>query len=286
MKKRILLSLSVLAITFTMHATEEYWIDVNFTRDSTMWKEAFPPLVLSGDGLNLLSSPNPNGQYLGFGLNGAFGRFAVSNYNYTPFNAENIAEQFVYAIRLSNNQTSYWSFPGTSDVGKLKVNFLCGNATSEAQFTVQKFVRLDGEGEDAVEVWEEFDPVVKFEVPPHNFSTTSSVIEKELNLTEPSKLRLKGPTLRNIHIYAMSISKNQNSGFNEQLTDIIRLSLVDRTLEIQNRDLMFSAAVINLAGSQIGQFKQGEKFVIPVAGAYLIRIETNEGTVTRKINVL
>lgn len=283
MKKKILLLTTMLVVLIIAQANDDLWVDVNFTRDSTMWKEAFPALAVNG--LNLQSTPSPNGEYLGFGIDGAFGKFAVSNFSYTPFNTENITEQFIYAIRLHNNATSYWSFPGTSDVGKIKINAICGNATLEAQFTLQKFIGMDGEGETATEIWAEFEPAVTFIVPPHEFSTTSFVVEKTLNLTEPTKLRFKGPTLRNVHIFAMSISKNQNSAVNQTLMDKIQLSLIDRTLEIKNQDLNFAASVISLAGLQIGQFINGEKFTLSAAGAYLVRIETNEGTVTKKITV-
>jgi hypothetical protein len=279
MKRKLLLAVSVLAFTAFIHASDGYWIDVNFTRDSTMWKEAFPPLAVSG--LNLQSTPSPNGQYLEYGLDGAFGRFAVSNYNYTPFNTDNIAEQFIYAIRLHNNSTSYWSFPGTSDVGKVKLNLLCGNATLNAEIYLQKYVS----GEGAETVWADFDPVVKFEVPPHAFSTSSFVLEKELNLTEPTKLRLKGPTLRNVHIYAMSISKNTSSSVENQWINNINIRIDNRTVEIDEKNNNSLVTIYNISGIKVGSFHTDSKFEFPAAGIYLLEIENYQGKITKKINI-
>jgi len=284
MKKKFLLLAAMLVVLTAVQANDDLWVDVNFTRDSTMWKEAFPALAVNG--LNLQSTPSPNGEYLGFGIDGAFGKFAVSNFSYTPFNTENITEQFIYAIRLHNNATSYWSFPGTSDVGKIKVNAICGNATSEAQFTLQKFMGMDGEGEEATEIWAEFDPVVTFNIPPHEFSTTSFVVEKELNLSEPTKLRFKGPTLRNVHIFAMSISKNTNASVGENLMDQIQMHVVGRSLEVKYNNMDYTATVFDLAGVNMGKIRQGETYTLPVAGTYLVRVETLEGTITKKVVVL
>jgi len=284
MKKKILLLAAMLVVLTTVQANDDLWVDVNFTRDSTMWKEAFPELAVNG--LNLQSTPSPNGQYLGFGIDGAFGKFAVSNFTYNPFNAENLTEKFIYAIRLHNNETSYWSFPGTSDVGKIKVNGICGNATLDAQFTLQKFMGMEGEGETATEIWAEFDPVVTFVVPPHAFSTTSFVVEQELNLTEPTKLRFKGPTLRNVHLFAMSISKNTNASVGENLMDQIQMHVVGRKLEVKYNNMDFKATVFDLAGANLGKIRQGETYTLPVAGTYLVRVETLEGTITKKVVVL
>lgn len=283
MKKKILLLTAMLVVLITAQANDDLWVDVNFTRDSTMWKEAFPALAVNG--LNLQSTPSPNGEYLGFGIDGAFGKFAVSNFSYTPFNTENITEQFIYAIRLHNNATSYWSFPGTSDVGKIKINAICGNATSDAQFTLQKFMGMDGEGEEATEIWAEFEPAVTFIVPPHEFSTTSFVVEKTLNLTEPTKLRFKGPTLRNVHIFAMSISKNPNAGVGETLMSKFGMSLNGRSFEIKSDVQGYNATIFNPAGLQVGSLRTGETFTFATAGVYLVRVETAEGTFAKKIAV-
>ena len=280
MKKKILLLSVVLAAFTTLQAIEDYWVDLNFTRDSVMWKNAFPALAVSSYSYQCV--PLANTDYLGYTCDGTFGRFAVSNYVYTPINAENISEQFIYGFRLtSNSATTNWTFPGTPDVGKIKVHVLCGNATADGEFTLQKYV--SGEGAEAI--WEEFDPVVKFIVPAHAFSTTSFVVEKTLNLAGPSKLRFKGPAVKNVHFYAVTISKNTNSAVNENLMDKIQINLVGRSLEVKNNDMNFTAYVYNLAGIQIGKLNKGELLTIPAAGSYLIQVETPEGTVTKKIAV-
>jgi len=280
MKKKILLLSVVLAAFATLQASEDYWVDLNFTRDSVMWKNVFPPLVVAGYSSQCV--PLANTDYLGYTCDGTFGKFAVSNYVYTPINAENINEQFIYAFRVtSNSATTHWTFPGTSDVGKIKVHVLCGNATADGEFTLQKYV--SGEGAEAI--WEEFDPVVKFVVPAHAFSTTSFVVEKTLNISVPTKLRFKGPAVKNVHFYAVTISKNTNSAVDANLMDKIRINLVGRSLEVKYNDMDFTASVYNLAGIQISKLKRGELFTIPVAGSYLVQVDTSEGTITKKVVV-
>lgn len=281
MKKNFLLLAATLVVLTTVQANDDLWVDLNFTRDSTMWKEAFPPLAVTSFSFQCV--PLTDTDYLGHTCDGTFGKFAVSNYVYTPINAENIAEQFIYAFRLSSTSTTTnWTFPGTPDVGKIKVHVLCGNATAEGEFTLQKYV--SGEGAEAI--WEEFDPVVKFIAPAHAFSTSSFVVEKTLNLTGPSKLRFKGPALKNVHFYAVTISKNTNSGVADKLMDQIQLHVVGRSLEVKYNNMDFTATVFDLAGVNMGKIRQGETYTLPVAGTYLVRVETLEGTITKKVVVL
>ena len=125
MKKSAFILIGLLTL-FNVLKAEEYWIDINFTRDSTMWLEAFPELAVSG--LNLQSSPN--GTYLGYSCRGAFGKFAVTGYSYTPLNRDNTDDRFKYAFRLSSQTTNHWTFPEIQDAGTIRVNVLCGNATT------------------------------------------------------------------------------------------------------------------------------------------------------------
>jgi len=272
--------MSVLAVFSSVQAADDYWIDVNFTRDSTMWKEVMPPLSVVST-YNYQCTLDPSIEYMGHRFDAAFGRFAVSNYSYTPYNVENLSEQFIYAIRLHNNATSFWALPGTPDVGTIKINCICGNATSGAEINLQKYV--SGEGTEAI--WEDFDPVVKFEVPPHNYSTTSFVIEKTLNLSGPCKLRFKGPTLKNVHIFAVTISKNANSALQDNLMNKFEMNLKGRSFEIKADDQEYTAKIFNSAGLKIVTLKKGQTFTFVSPGVYLVQVETAEVTFTKKIAV-
>lgn len=280
MKRKILLLMSVLTVFLVAQAADDYWIDVDFTRDSTMWKDAMPEMSVVNT-YNYQCTPESGVDYLGHQFDGAFGKFGVSNFSYTPYNVENLEEQFIYAIRLHNNSTSYWALPGTPDVGTVKINCICGNATGEAEINLQKYV--SGEGAEAV--WEDLDPAVKFTVPPHNFSTTSFVVEKTVNLSGSPKLRFKGPTLKNVHIFAVTISKNTNSGVQENLMDKFTMNLNGRSFGITTGGPEYNATIFNSSGSKTGILKRGEVFTFTSAGVYLVQVETAEGTFAKKIAV-
>ena len=259
-------------------STEDYWVDVHFTRDSTTWLEAFPALQV----VNFELSTMVDGEYQGSYFWGAFGRFAVAAYSYTPLNAENDQERFIYAFRMGNNATSQWVFPEVPNASKIKIHYICGNVSNPAEFTLQKYI--SGEGTEAI--WEEFDPVIKFSIPPHANSTISFFEEKDLNIQTPTKLRLKGPTLRNVHLFTLTIAKhNAVSTFTENEMDRMHLNLIGRSLDIRNFDADFKASIYNFSGQSLGSFRKGESFTFPVTGPYLIRVESSGKTITKKIIV-
>ncbi|MEA4937169.1 MAG: T9SS type A sorting domain-containing protein [Paludibacter sp.] len=281
MKRKILLLISVFAVFAAVQATDDYWVDVNFTRDSTMWKEALPAMAVVST-YNFQCTPDPATEYLGHIFDGTIGKFAVSNYSYTPFNAENLSEKFIYAFRLANTSTTTnWTLPGTPDVGKIKMHLLCGNVTAAGEFSLQKYI--SGEGAEAV--WQDFDPAIKFVAPAHNNSTTSFVVEQTLNLVGPIKLRLKGPAGKNVHIYTLTISKSTNSAVPENLMNKIGIDLKGRTLQINSDGLEYNATVFNLAGLQVCTLKNDEACTLTSAGVYMVRVMTAEGSFSKKITV-
>jgi len=278
MKKIIMILFVAFAFTNVVHAVEEYWVDIDFTRDSTMWKDAFPELAVSG--LNLQSSPN--GTYLGYSCRGAFGKFAVSNYVYTPLNRDNTDNRFIYAFRVSNATTNHWTFPEIADAGILRVHVLSGNATTAGVLPLQ-INTATGEEPDN---WVNLDPAVDVTAPPHAFSDTSFIYEKVLNMTGPVKLRFRYSSSVNVHIYAITISKKgplSNVSTNE--INKMQLNLSGRSLHIANLNVDYKASIYNLAGVQIGQLQKGRTFDFQSPGHYIVKIETAEKTFTRKIVV-
>jgi hypothetical protein len=288
MKKLTLLLIVGLLITSFSKADDDLWVDINFTRDSTLWLATVPELAVNQFSLQTTL----DGEYLGNKMQGAFGRFAVSNYEYTPFNAENLEEQFIYAFRIHNNEQSYWALPGTADVGSLKVNFLCGNATGEAEIKVQYFDGMEevpGEGEEEPqynEIWKDFDPAVVIDVPPHAFGTSSFVVEKVLNLTGSPKLRLKGPTLRNVHIYAVSISKIKESGVPQIGAANFNFKVDGRNIQVVSNINVYEANIYDLSGNLLTTLNKDASYSFNQAGVYMVQIRTNEGSVTRKVAIM
>lgn len=281
MKKTFLLLFVFVAVSATLLHAQDNWVDVNFTRDSTMWKESFPPLAVSSYSYQCI--PVVDNVYNGFKCDGTFGKFAVSNFSYTPFNADDLQKQLIYAFRFtSNSATTNWTFPEVPNVGKIRVNVMCGNVSLAGEFKLQKYV--SGTGID--EVWADFDPAVKFIVPAHNNSTTSFIVEQELNLTGPIKLRFLGPAVKNVHMYAVSISKNLNAAVSEEMMSKYKLNLVGRNLKINSEEMNFKAVVYNLSGIQVGTILKGESISLPVAASYIVKIKTSEGLITKKLVVL
>lgn len=286
-KLTLLLTIGLFMTSFT-HADDDLWIDVNFTRDSTLWLSAVPELSPK----NYDFFTPLDGEYLDNKIQGAFGKFAVNNYSYTPVNVENIEEQFIYAVRLHNNEQSYWAFPGTSDVGSIKLNFLCGNAGNPAEIKVQYFDGIeevpgeDGGEPQQVEVWKDFNPAVVIDVPPHANSTSSFVAEKVLNLTEPSKLRLKGPTLRNVHIFAASISKNKNAGIQNIGTANFKFKVDGRSIKVVSNINVYETNVYDLSGNLLTTLNRDASYSFNQAGIYMVKVTTNEGSVTRKVTIM
>jgi len=298
MFKKFLLLIAVLVSFTAIYADDNLWIDVNFTRDSTTWKEVLGPLTETGrwEGIG------PNLQVTGltgtytvgdnaYGIVGSFGRFAVNNYSYTPFNAENIEEQFIYAYRLANNDNTYFTLPGTSDVGSVKIHYLCGNATGEGLIKLQKFDGLEEipgeEGGDPtyVEKWVDFDPAITFDVPPHGFATSSFYDVKEVNLNEVNKLRLKGPALKNVHIFTIQVSKYVHSGVQENRMDDLQFTLSGKVLTVSNNTVHFNAEVYNLAGVHVGSFTTNEAYTFTASGVYMVKVKNGLGSLTKKLIV-
>ncbi|GAB1416695.1 hypothetical protein MASR2M117_21010 [Paludibacter sp.] len=286
-KLTFLLAIGLFMTSFT-YADDDLWVDVNFTRDSTLWLGAVPDLAVKNyDFLTTLA-----GEYLDYKMNGAFGRFAVVNFSYTPFNVENLEEKFIYAFRMHNNEDSYWAFPGTSDVGSVKLNFMCGNKTAAGEIKVQYFDGMeeipgqDGGEPQQIEIWKDFNPAVVFEVPPHDNSTSSFVAEKVLNLTEPSKLRLKGPTLKNVHIFAASISKNKNSGVQHIGAANFSLKVDGRSIKVVSNINVYETNVYDLSGNLLTTLNRDASYSFNQAGIYMVKVTTNEGSVTRKVTIM
>ncbi|MEA4937167.1 MAG: alpha/beta hydrolase [Paludibacter sp.] len=267
----------VLIVSSEAEEANEYWIDINFTRDSTLWKTTFPPMAVNG--LNFQTSLN--GTYLGYNCAGAFGKFAVSNYVYTPNNAENLNEKFIYSFRLSTNKTNQWIFPVLPNIGKIKVHYLNGSNVGSTVIPIQKNIAETGQSPN----WVDFDPKIEITAPVHGFSANSYVFEKELNLNEITQLRFAPSSTYNFCIYAVSISKIHTTDINEERENNFKLNLSGHLLRIIS-DTGYSADIFNIAGLQLGSIKTGELFRFSNAGHYLVQINMADKRIIRKIAVM
>lgn len=268
--------LRVLIVSAEAEEASEYWIDINFTRDSTLWKTALPPLAANG--LNFQTSLN--GTYIGYNCAGAFGKFAVSNYVYTPGNVENLNEKFIYSFRLSTNKTNQWVFPVLPNVGKIKVHYLNGSNVGSTVIPIQKNIAETGQ----LPNWVDLDPKIEITAPVHGFSANSFVFEKVLNLNEITQLRFAPSSTYNFCIYAVSISKIHTTDVNVENENDFKLNLSERLLRITN-DACYSVDIFNIAGIQLGSIKPGEKFKFSQAGHYLVQINMTDKRIVRKIAV-
>mgnify|MGYP000865764707 FL=1 len=266
--------LRILVVLDQDDVSENYWLDINFTRDSTMWKNAFPPMTMNG--LNLQSAPS--GDYIGYSCTGAFGKFAVSGYSYTPYNSDNLNEQFIYAFRLGTGSSSHWTFPVIPDAGAIRMHLLCGNSATDGEFVLQKSM---GDNQ-----WEDFNPVIKIVAPANGLSTRTFPIEKELNLEGPVQLRVKGPATKNVHIYAITISKNTTTRLLGTKDKDLRFCLSERKLSIQAEKNVFNSFIYSSSGIFKGSLRDGEVFSFDNAGVYVIKVITSGGITTQKIIVV
>lgn len=268
----------VLVVSSQTDSGTDYWIDVDFTRDSTMWKTAFPMLAVNG--LNLQCSPS--GEYLGFGCTGAFGKFAVSNYVYTPFNLENLNEKFIYSYRISTNKTNQWIFPVLPNIGKIKVHYLSGSNVGSTIIPLQKNIAETGQSPN----WVDFDPKIEITAPPHGFSANSFVFEKELNLDGITQLRFAPSSNYNFCFYAVSISKNLKTDIKEEVENDIKINLAGRSLQVTNNNFDIYSSIYTVAGLKIGDIKKNENFIFQTTGIYILAIKTPGKTITKKITVI
>lgn len=274
--KKLLLLLAIFASSvFALQAQD--WANINFTRDSTSWGQGTTPTQPN----NQSYSNRTFGDYL---INGFFGRFNAAN---QKINSENPLENFIMSWRLSAAATNQLVFPKYDNIGRLKIHYYNVNTSIGGRVRLQYNSAATGE----TPVWSDFDPVIEPTFLADNGSSSSSIIDIILNLGS-TQLRIApaiydaGTGNKWLQVYAISISKGPVSGVEKNVIDNIKLSLSGRVLAMTSTDNVCKASIFNLAGVRIGNFTSKEKYTFNTSGSYIVRIETAEKTITRKIVVL
>lgn len=278
MKKLLFILWIVLAVPIISSATE-YWTDINFSRDSIHWGQGTEP-------------PQPNNQqyenrefYDGdFIIHGFFGRF---NAGTRKLNSEDLSENFIMSWRLSTNAANQLIFPRYDNIGRLKIHFFNVNTTIGGRIRLQ----YNSAAEEETAVWTDFDPALELPFAADNGSVSSTVIDTLLNLNS-TQLRIApaiysaGSGNKWLQVYAITISKTGPlSGVEKNDQDEVRLSLLERSLNIVGTDKYYKALVYSLAGIEVGHFSRGEIFTFRNPGVYMVKIETEGKTITKKVLV-
>lgn len=277
MKKNIFIFLVLFAFANVVQANgEELRADINFTRDSTFW----------GQGPS-----EPNTQLYdnrvfpgGFLVHGQFGRFTSVLW---PYNANNTEERFKFSHRLSRAAANQFVFPKYSDIGRITIHFYNVSNTYAGYLPLQKNVAADEEPAS----WTDFDPKIEFYIPVNGGSTNTFVIDTFLNLgaTQLRFAPIRNPhitatNIPNVQIYSIQIfEKSVNVNVNQHKIEEMQLKVSDKSLKIINTEINYKASIYNLAGIQIGIIRNGQSYDFQCPGHYLVKVETAEESITRKI---
>lgn len=273
MKKLFFLLVASLIATTTSLRAQDNWANINFTRDSVLWNIVTLP-TLSQLYNNITFT---NSQSESFLVHGWFGRFQPVN---QVFNVENASEKFIMAYRISQNTSNQFVFPKYQNIGKIKIQFWNQVNGPAVNMPIQQNTAADGQPA----VWS---TVATVAIPVNGNSTTSFVSEQTLNLNTPTQLRLGSLSATdNVYIYSITITKALGTDVSENMIDASQLNLVGRTLEITNANSNYIASIYNLAGTKIGNVQKGKLFTFLVPGPYIVKIESAEKTITRKIIVI
>lgn len=252
---------------FSMNG-QQSWIDVNFTRD----KANFPDTLSSGAYTNET-----------YGLNtfvNNFGRMIKK------FDVNNPEYEFSYSFRVSRNVSNFFTFPVYDNIGTIKINTFNTNTTIDSYIPV-----LYNSGTAEAPVWSNFDPVVQILVKKNDdASTYTRYSEVALNLNTPTQLRfgslVPSNNAPNVLIYAIEITKISSTTSIDKTLYPFDLVQSGRTISVETDSNSMSATVYNHTGVEIGKFNKNEKFNFKTSGTFILKVETDEKSISQKIIVL
>lgn len=168
-------------------------INIDFTRDSVIWKTKFPVPAWSATHEDFFIPINDiqSEDYL---FKGTWGRFNPgTTVGAQPMCTEDITKNHRWAFRIDNTGNSYIELPVLTSAGKITIFCKNGNESLEGVFYIQK-----GTGD----AWETIKTMF---VPPHYNQNYEMQMEEYLNINSSVKLRIFGAT-KNIHVYAVRIN--------------------------------------------------------------------------------
>lgn len=279
MKKMILLLSFTLLCVAGSYAVEDYWADINFSRDSVLWGQGTTP-------------PQPNNQeydnrvFGDYSIHGFFGRF---NASMRKLNSENEEEQFIMSWRLSRSAKNHLTFPVYDNIGRIKIHYFNSSADYGCYFYL-KYNNADPEEEPN---WVDFDPIFKMSIPKNDGGSVSAVIDTVLNINSPTQLRIVPITYQSggtgnyyLQVYSVQISKAIVDGVDPtSIVDNVNLRLVNRNLDIKTDLTLHQASIYNLSGVKVGELRKGDTYKFQLPGQYIVKVETAQGTVVKKLAV-
>jgi len=245
---------------------EEYWLDINFTRD----KADFPDAPGAGVYTNAK-----------YGINAFINAFPI---NTAKLNVNNPEEEFLHAVRMSRSLDQHFTYSPYPNIGTIKVHYFNTNASTDSKVPV-----LYNSGTQEEPIWSEFDPVVEILVKKNDdASAYSRYIEVPLNINQTTQIRFgpnrgAGSSTPNVLFYAVQISKYTVPNSLQHETVSPKVMLQGRIIRVQ--DNISSASIFNLSGIEIGRMQNGESFEFQSRGHYIVKIETKEKMHTQKIVV-
>ncbi len=286
--KKIILLLSMLPLfTIGSYADDELWADINFTRDSVFWGQGTTP-------------PQPNNQeydnrtFGDYSIQGFFGRF---NATMRKLNSENLEEQFIMSWRLSRSAKNHLTFPEYDNIGRFKMHFFNVGTATGAYVNLQYRSGFDDNDNP---VWTSFNPAISILVGPTDGSTSSVVLDTALNIDHAIQLRIApivyeegGTGNYYLQVFAVSISKyeeedpdpNPGTGVNTTQQAEYKALIQKRTLQIDAPHVSYHATVYHTSGVKIGAFSNNQSYHFDLPGQYIVKIETAQGTVVKKLAV-
>lgn len=187
-----------LIILFSIPATAKDIIDIDFTRDSTLWIEKFPGMTWNTNKTDFTLGSLDNFSAGGLTFKGSFGKFNPGTGVYAqPIDSEDPCKIYIWAFRLANTGNSYIVFPEVQNAGVLTIHCKSGNSAENAVFYIEKLV--DGK-------WIHVRTMI---APPHKNLDYDVVLRQNLNIGIPVSLRIYGAS-KNLHVYSINL-KSQDS---------------------------------------------------------------------------
>lgn len=193
MKKTSLYLIVWVLCAFKVIAAPVELINIDFTRDSVIWKANLPLPAWSVTHEDFFTpiTDIQSGDYL---FKGTWGRFNPGiTVGAQPICSEDITKNHRWAFRIDNTGNSYIELPVLASAGKFTIFCKNGNESLEGVFYIQKRTG---------DVWE---TIKTMYVPPHYNQNYEMQMEEYLNIDSSVKLRIFGAT-KNIHVYAVRIN--------------------------------------------------------------------------------
>lgn len=166
-------------------------IKIDFTKDSTYWKNEFPATVVNGNNLSVAVDGLTIDEMI---FKGTFGKFDPgSGVRAQPIRNDNQSSKRRWAFRIDNNGTSYLKLPVLPSIGKLTIFCKNGNESIEGTFYLQQKVGS---------TWQ---TIKTLYAPPHYDRNYEQEIENYLNINSSVELRIYGAS-KNVHIYKVVVN--------------------------------------------------------------------------------